>query len=185
MPFTPLHMSPGMLFKAALPRHFSITAFGLAQIFIDIEVLWFLSRGEYHHLHRFWHTYPGATIAAAGAAVLGKPVSQWLKRIWNSVAGGLPGADLTLEAVTGWKVSLIGAAAGAYSHIVLDSIYHGDMKPFWPWSESNPLYGIISPRNVDVMCAAMGMAGLLLFIERERRRKIRKQQRVNSLKLLL
>ena len=166
-------MGPGMVFKAALTRHFSIVAFGLAQIFIDIEVLWFLSQGEYHHLHRFWHTYPGATVAAAAAAVFGKPASQWLKRAWNSIAGGFPGTDLTLETNTSWKASFIGAVAGSYSHILLDSLYHSDIKPFFPWSESNRLYGIISPHNVEIICVVLGIAGFVIFIERERRRKIK------------
>ena len=39
MPFTPLHMGPGMFVKAAMPRHFSIIVFGLTQIVLDLEAL--------------------------------------------------------------------------------------------------------------------------------------------------
>jgi hypothetical protein len=64
MPFTPIHMGPGMAVKAAMPRHFSIVVFGLTQIVIDVEVLWQLAIGGYP-LHRFCHTYLGRTHADA------------------------------------------------------------------------------------------------------------------------
>jgi len=37
MPFTPFHMSAAMLIKPTAGTRFSIIAFGLAQILIDIE----------------------------------------------------------------------------------------------------------------------------------------------------
>ena len=39
MPITPLHMGPALLGKAALDRRFSLIAFGMAQILMDIEPL--------------------------------------------------------------------------------------------------------------------------------------------------
>ncbi|NLE42022.1 MAG: hypothetical protein GX615_09360 [Lentisphaerae bacterium] len=56
MPYTPLHMGPGMFLKATMPRHFSIITFGITQVLIDLEVLWNMT----HHgnrLHTFLHTY--------------------------------------------------------------------------------------------------------------------------------
>ena len=73
MPFTPIHMGPGMAVKAALPRHFSIVVFGLTQITVDLEVLWYLARWN-PPLHRFWHTYLGATVVATVLALAGRPV---------------------------------------------------------------------------------------------------------------
>jgi hypothetical protein len=97
-----------MAVKAALPRHFSIVVFGLTQIALDAEVLWQLARGAYP-LHGPLHTYLGAIIVACALAVIGKPVSQWLKGLWNRIAANCRGADLTVERHTPWTASLSAA----------------------------------------------------------------------------
>ena len=112
MPFTPLHMGPGMAVKAACPRHFSIIVFGLTQIVIDSEILWHLARQDYP-LHAFWHTYFGATVLAALLTILGKPASQWLKAAWNWFALKCRQENLTVLTHTGWLASCTGAFFGA------------------------------------------------------------------------
>ena len=39
MPFTPLHLGPGLLLKAAMRRRFSLFTFAGAQFCIDLEPL--------------------------------------------------------------------------------------------------------------------------------------------------
>jgi hypothetical protein len=39
MPFTPFHLGPGALFKAAGGEHFSFTIFAGSQVLMDIEPL--------------------------------------------------------------------------------------------------------------------------------------------------
>jgi hypothetical protein len=46
MPFTPLHIGPGIAVKSVMPRYFSIITFGLTQIMIDIEVLVYILQGK-------------------------------------------------------------------------------------------------------------------------------------------
>lgn len=46
MPFTPLHMGPGLAVKALLGRRFSLTVFGFSQIAMDIEPLARMIRGD-------------------------------------------------------------------------------------------------------------------------------------------
>ena len=170
MPVTPFHMGPGMVVKAAMPRHFSIVVFGLTQIAIDLEALWHLARGEYP-FHTFCHTYLGATIIAAVLTVIGKPVSQWVKATWNRIASKCRDADLTVSIPTTWVASFTGASIGAYSHILLDSLFHPDIKPFQPWSATNRLSSMVNPHGVEVVCVLIGIAGLVWFFERERRKR--------------
>ncbi len=61
MPYTPLHMGPGMIAKAMVPRHFSIIAFGITQVLVDLEVLWNMERNN-TPLHTFFHTYLGVSL---------------------------------------------------------------------------------------------------------------------------
>ncbi len=168
MPFTPIHMGPGMAVKALLPRHFSIIVFGLTQIAIDVEVLRYLMRGEYP-LHRFWHTYLGATMIAVVFTLLGKPSSQWIKILWNRIAPKNGAINLSVSVPTTWLASFMGAFIGTYSHILLDSLYHGDMKPLHPWSEANHLYGLVSPHSVEVACVLLGIAGLAWYFAKQGR----------------
>lgn len=170
MPFTPLHMGPGMAVKAAAPRHFSIVVFGLTQIALDLEVLWHLARHDYP-LHTFWHTYLGATIIAAVMTVLGKPASQSVKTVWNRIAAKCRDADLTVSIPTTWVASFSGASIGAYSHILLDSIYHHDIEPLQPWSVTNQLYAAINPLCLDLLCLVLGILGLLWYCYREKQRR--------------
>ena len=170
MPFTPLHMGPGMLVKAAMPRHFSIVVFGLTQIALDLEVAWHLARHEYP-FHTFWHTYLGATIIAAILTVVGKPASQWIKTAWNHIATRCRDADLSVSIPTTWVASIAGAVFGAYSHILLDSLFHPDIEPLQPWSATNRLRGVVNPNGVEAVCLVLGIAGLAWFLERERRKR--------------
>lgn len=159
-------MGPGMMVKAAMPRHFSIIVFGLAQIAIDVEALRYLVRGEYP-LHRFWHTYLGATIAAVGLAIVGKPISQGIKLIWNRVAPNNSDADFSVAVPTTWTASFSGAFIGSYSHVLLDSLYHADIAPFHPFSDINRLRGFVGAYTVDIACIAAGIIGLIWFFARQ------------------
>lgn len=163
-------MGVGMAAKAVAQKHFSIVVFGLTQIAFDLEVLWYIVQWE-PPLHRFWHTYLGATIIAVVLTVVGKPVSQWIKGIWNRVATKCHDVDLSVTVQTTWIGAFTGAVFGAYSHIFLDSLFHPDIEPLQPWSASNRLYGVIDPHMVDVGCILLGIVGLAWFIWRERKQK--------------
>jgi hypothetical protein len=170
MPFTPFHMGPGMAVKAAAPRHFSIIVFGLTQIAFDLEVFWYLVQGG-SPLHRFWHSYSGATILAGVLTIVGKPASQWIKTVWNRIAIQCCDTALTVRVRTTWTASFTGAIIGAYSHILLDSLFHPDVESLQPWSANNPLYGVIAPHVVEIGCVLLGVAGLACFIWRERKQR--------------
>jgi len=78
MPFTPLHFGPGTAIKAVIPGSFSLTVFAFSQIVIDLEPLYYLLRDAWP-VHRFLHTYRGATGVAVCSIVAGKPICEWLK----------------------------------------------------------------------------------------------------------
>jgi membrane-bound metal-dependent hydrolase YbcI (DUF457 family) len=65
----------------------------------------------------------------------------------------------------------IGAALGTYSHLLLDGIMHGDMFPFAPISDANPLLHAISLEALHASCVAAGALGLALLWLRQRRRQ--------------
>jgi hypothetical protein len=162
MPFTPLHMGPGALVKAAAGRHFSLTMFGLSQVAIDLEPLVRILRGD-GVLHGFSHTYVGATLIAAVCVAAGRPVCQWLlDRGWPE--SSLPFLHwLRGPAVITWPSAMAGAFVGTWSHVFLDSIMHGDIEPLFPFSRSNSLQLVISIETLHLLCLLAGALALLLL----------------------
>ncbi len=168
MPATPFHFGPGAALKALLPRYFSFTVFCLAQVVTDCEVAYYLLRGKYH-VHRWCHTYLGATAVALGCALLGRPLCDSVLRQWHSRPGAPFRRYLLLFDPTGGPITIRSALAGAflgtYSHVFLDSIMHSDIQPFRPFSDANALHGLIGLLPLHLLCVAAGVlgAGYLAF----------------------
>jgi membrane-bound metal-dependent hydrolase YbcI (DUF457 family) len=164
MPFTPLHMGPGLALKSVAGRHFSILMFGLTQVAIDIEPGIGMLRGA-DVLHGWTHTYLGATLIAALVLAIGRPLCALILRRWNRELrhhrlGWLAEAD---ESV-GWVPAAIGSFVGAWSHVALDSIMHADMRPFNPLDGSNALLAAISIESLHLVCVVAGLVGVALWI---------------------
>ena len=170
MPITPLHFGPAIAGKAVAPKHFSVLAFALTQAIIDAEAGFYLLQGSWP-IHRFLHSYLGATVVAVATVVLGRPLLGLAIRGWNRLLAGhlrvLPKLrpDVPLAAV------ISGAVLGSYSHVLLDSFVHADMKPFAPWHDGNPLLHVMTATNVVLLCVALGIAGGIVLLAAARRRR--------------
>lgn len=152
MPFTPFHMGPGLFVKALLQGSFSLMVFGWSQIIMDIQPLVVLITGE-GHLHGFSHTYIGATLIGIGSALTGKYLAEFGLRIIQQ-AHHLP---------ISWPVAITSSFIGAFSHVLLDSIMHGDVEPFSPFLPNNPFLGIISIDTLHKLCLYSGLLGIGLY----------------------
>lgn len=152
MPFTPLHMGPGITIKAVMQHRLSLMVFGWSQIVIDIQPLVMMLTGQ-GELHGFSHTYIGATLIALFCGFTGK----YLGEIGLKLIRGQQYQPIC------WSVSFLSAFIGTYSHIVLDSIMHADIAPFAPFNRDNSLQGIISIDELHVFCIASGVVGAALF----------------------
>ena len=173
MPVTPLHLGPGIALKSIASRHVSFTIFAFTQIVIDIEALFYFAQNE-GHMHRHLHTFLAAAIVAAVCAVIGRPICQWLLKKWNGHLSFKQKQWLYVEPHISLKAAIWGAALGAFSHIVLDSIMHGDIKPFLPFSDKNGLYHILTLDQLDMLCVLSGIIGILILIGLFTLRKRRK-----------
>lgn len=147
MPFTPIHLGPGLVFKAIGGRHFSFMVFGGSQVMIDIEPLLALLHG-WDVLHGRTHTLTGALLIGTLAGIMGRPISArvlgWLR---------IPHAPFT------WTASFVAAYLGTFSHIALDGIMHSDILPLWPLRDDNPLRVMVSMEQLHLACLAMALVG--------------------------
>ena len=151
MPVTPFHFGPGAAFHAAAPRHVSFIAFCGANVLIDIEPLTYMLSHQYP-VHRFFHTYIGATLVWPAVIVV------FLALLRAATALPLPNI-FNWKSLTVARVAA-GAALGAYTHIVFDSLMHSDMRPLAPFSDSNPLLGLVPLKALHWFCIIAGMIGL-------------------------
>lgn len=168
MPFTPLHMGPGMLAKALLQSSFSLMIFGWTQIVMDLQPLIAIVRGQ-GVLHGWTHSYAGALVIAAVASFTGKGLIEfglkYLVRLRSLFHIHTP--------LTGW-VCMSSALIGSLSHVLLDSVMHFDLQPFYPWRAANPFLYQLSIAGLHLLCVLSGVLGLLGYgAQRYRRRNTR------------
>lgn len=154
MPFTPFHMGPGIFVKALLQGSFSLMVFGWAQIVMDIQPLAAMITGE-GRLHGFSHTYIGATLLAIVSALSGKYLSE--------VGLFCCGLNKKWHVKIAWWVSFLSAFIGTYSHVLLDSVMHSDVEPFFPVTASNPFLGLVSIQVLHTICIYSGLVGGVLY----------------------
>lgn len=159
-------MGPGMIGKAIMPHRFSVMAFGIAQVLIDLEVLWNMAHHN-NQLHTFFHTYLGASLVVLITVAFGKMTIGWVRKIWDIAARDISCFGVTVSGPISWTATILGASIGGYSHVLFDSFYHTDIKPLQPWSDSNPCKGLIDPFKMEIAFNALFIVGLLWFIIRE------------------
>ena len=160
MPFTPFHFGPGVMFKALAPGYYSFTVFLFTQIVIDLEPLYFMLHGEWP-IHRFFHTYLGATVVSIIGITVGRPLCGVLITITKQRLRVTKQELLLATNRIKFTAALSGAFIGSYSHVALDSIMHSDVKPFAQFSEINPLLNAISSIELHLYCATAGIFGII------------------------
>jgi membrane-bound metal-dependent hydrolase YbcI (DUF457 family) len=157
VPVTPFHFGPGILLKALLPTQLSATAFMGAQIAIDLESAYYLFIARQWPVHRWAHTF----LAASAIGIL-VGVTQWV------VGAGLRKmrpSPLYLAEVAWWPC-LVGGFLGGVTHPLFDGIMHDDIQPFRPFTEDNPLLGLVGLGTLHLFCMLAGAAGGVLLLMR-------------------
>lgn len=162
MPLTPFHLGPAAIVKAVLRDKFSFTIFGFSQILIDLQPL-FSMLGVDIALHGLSHTYLGATIIAIIAAFIGRPLCQFFLRGWNRHLSTTESGLLMVKEKISGSIAFSSALIGTYSHILLDSIMHTDLIPFYPLRIKNSLLGLVPIDTLYVVCFITGIMGTVIY----------------------
>jgi len=158
MPITPFHGGIGLACKGPLGPQFSFAVFTATQVVIDLESGYFLATGGWP-VHRFLHTLVGATIAAVAVAVLLRRPCEWAVRKCGAILGSHVPAWLDLNGRITVGTALLSAFAGVLGHVVPDAIMHSDARPFAPFSEANPLLGLVSLTTLHLGLVLLGCVG--------------------------
>ncbi len=148
-------MGPGIFIKACLQGSFSLMVFGWAQILMDIQPLIVLITGK-GDLHGFSHTYIGASLIAIIVTLTGKYLSEF-----GLIVLGITKKDNPIRII--WSVAVLSAFIGTFSHVLIDSVMHGDIEPFYPLSIPNSLLGIITIDQLHKFCLYSGLIGACCY----------------------
>lgn len=120
MPVTPLHVGPALLLKRACGARFSLSAFVLSQVLLDLEpglkLLGLLPEGAGLHVV---HTWAVGAVVAVVAAVLGWGLGRVLRVCHRLGLRRSPSNTVWIAAAS--------AALGVMSHLLLDAVYHVDV----------------------------------------------------------
>ena len=166
MPFTTYHLIAGTPLKALGPKYFSFSTFALTNILIDCEVLYYLFTTGIPS-HKLFHTFFGVTLIGIFVGLFCKPICEFGLRLWNKTLRmqkfSWSRTEITIQKFAAWS----GALIGAYSQLILDSIMHRDMSPFFPFSDYNGLQGIISVGSLHDLCTGLFVLGILIFVVRK------------------
>ncbi len=162
MPVTPFHLGPGSIIKSLFREKFSLTLFGFSQGVIDIQPVIAITTGI-GEAHGITHSYLGATIVAIVAAIIGKPLCEYLLRWWNKKLSKTSPAILFFPENISWPIAISSAFLGTYSHVLLDSFMHYDMQPFYPAAIKNNLLEIVTITELHLLCSAAAVLGFVLY----------------------
>jgi len=141
-----------------LLRFLDLPTFIVASVVVDLEPLVVLAFGLPGPLHGFFHSFLGASVAAALLAGVMLRVRGFLEPVY---------VFLRLDGDRGSRRFLVAALLGTWSHVLLDSPLYGDIRPFYPLG-ANPLFGVDLYLGLGVyrFCFLSGVAGVALFIFR-------------------
>ena len=178
MPFTPYHFGPSGFVALTLRKWIDIPVFVLANVVVDIEVLVvnFLHLG--YPIHRYCHTLAGGSaVGAAWGAAAYFILRHPLQRL------------MTLIRIR-YKPSLIGmaisGALGAAVHVLIDGLYHYDVRVFWPYKTSlRRLTRYVKQESIETICLYFLLAAVVLYIHAvvyyRKNAKIESTKKANSL----
>lgn len=155
MPVTPYHFGPSCLIGYVFRKWIDFPVFVLANVVIDFEVLII----AYFHLgwpiHRYAHTF----LLGAVVGILWGCLAYLIKPVLKL------GMDiLRINYQPHFFKMVISGILGIWLHVLLDSIYHFDVRPFWPKTIFNPLWGKLSHSQIELLCIICGIIFAILYL---------------------
>jgi membrane-bound metal-dependent hydrolase YbcI (DUF457 family) len=162
MPLTPFHLGPAILVGLIFLQYIDLPTFIIANVIIDLEPLCIiLFNLELTH-HQFLHTFLGGTLVAVILTTFMNSIRSKFSPILRLIK---------IEQKTSLRKIMLAAVSGIYLHIILDSLMHVDIRPFYPLLV-NPFLqeSISSIGSVYMLCLLTSIGGGIVYAIRFHRR---------------
>ena len=165
MPFTLYHFGPSGFLGLAFRKWIDPPVFVLANVVVDVEVLIVRILALQWPVHRYAHTLLIGAVVGAIWGLAAYALRSLFTRIMQL---------LHVPYDTGFWKMVISGILGVWLHVLIDSIYHFDVRPFWPnktislWRMAR---GHISQGQIETICASFLIAAVVLYVLIVRARK--------------
>ncbi|MHC4500074.1 MAG: hypothetical protein ACYS21_13275 [Planctomycetota bacterium] len=155
MAFTLYHFGPSGFLGLALRRWVDLPVLLLANVVVDVEVLIVRMFELGWPIHKYAHTFLIGAGAGALWGILAYPLRNFFKAVMQMVR---------LPYETGFVKMAVSGVLGVWLHVLIDSVYHFDVRPFWPWVKRNYMFGAIGQSSVLIICIILWVAAVGLYI---------------------
>jgi membrane-bound metal-dependent hydrolase YbcI (DUF457 family) len=155
MPLTPFHLGPGLLVGLLFLRYLDFPTFLVASVILDVEPAFVLLFHLDAPLHGFFHSFLGGTVVA----LLLTAVMSRTRAVLSPLL-----SFFKIKQELSFPRILVASLSGIYLHILLDSVMHRDIRPFFPL-DVNPFLGrgTLLGLNVTMICIWCFLGGLLVY----------------------
>ena len=157
MPFTPYHFGPSGFIGLALRRWIDVPVFVLANVAVDIEVLVIAFFRLGYPLHRYCHTLLIGLVVGILWGLLAYRLRHLFKRLM---------ALFRIPYQTSLLKMLISGILGVWLHVLIDGIYHFDVRILWP---NKAVYlrrmtGYIDKQKIETICLYFFLAAVVPYV---------------------
>jgi membrane-bound metal-dependent hydrolase YbcI (DUF457 family) len=154
MPVTPYHFGPAGLLGYILRKWIDLPVFVLANVVIDVEVLLVNLMGQSWPIHRYCHTFLIGAVVGAMWGFVAYLCLPLLTRLMKKIR---------IPYQTNPPKMIISGILGVWFHVLIDGIYHYDVKPFCP-IQKNYLWRLLSHSQVKLICVICAVIFVLLYV---------------------
>jgi membrane-bound metal-dependent hydrolase YbcI (DUF457 family) len=123
-------------------------------VLVDVEVLIIHIFGLGYPTHRYCHTLLIGSVLGLFWGASAYPLRHLFKRLMQL---------LRIPYQTGLRKMLVSGVLGVWLHVLIDSIYHWDIRVFWP-SRARPLHNLLSRQQVKSVCLALFAAAIIVYV---------------------
>ena len=158
MPFTPYHFGPSGFIGLVFGKWIDLPVFVLANVIVDVEVLFIMSLGLGWPVHRYCHTLLIGAVVGVLWGFAAYPLRHFFKKIMRV---------FYIPYKTSLRKMVISGVLGVWLHVLIDQAYHFDVKMFWP-SRNMWLWQIINGRitkgQIETICMLFFIATFVIYI---------------------
>lgn len=158
MPFTPYHFGPSGFLGLVFKKWIDLPVFILANVVVDIEVLFVGWLGLGWPIHRYCHTLLGGAVVGTLWGIAAYPLRHFFKRMMKV---------FHIPYKTSLRKMVISGVLGVWLHVLIDGIYHSDVRIFWPhktiWLQQM-VKQHITKAQIETICLLFLIAAFILYI---------------------
>lgn len=158
MSFTPYHFGPSGFFGLLFRKWIDLPVFVLANVVVDVEVIVIEFFGLGWPVHRYCHTLLVSAVVGAFWGIAAYPLRHLFKGIMEI---------FYVPYKTSLRKMIVSGILGVWLHVLIDGLYHSDVRIFWPCKTMLLLQTIrdhINRGQIETICMLFFVAAFVVYV---------------------